>query len=157
MSTTEIILIHKNIAKRQLWVRPFEWLKLNFASCVVHQIRSHDIICFLWSINKPTIWWLILSFTENRTSVFYVLSLWRIYCIKNTTAVWNLTPPPANLALIPQHVIHEASKYNRYTLPGITLCKLLEFLLVLDSMWYTKHRSRYNRTCLLYTSPSPRD
>ena len=23
---------------------------------------------------------------------------------------WNLTPPPANLALIPQHVIHQASK-----------------------------------------------
>ena len=38
------------------------------------------------------------------------------YCIKNTTAVWNLTPPPANIALIPQHVIHDASKYNRYTL-----------------------------------------
>ena len=28
-----------------------------------------------------------------------------------------LTPPPAYLALIPQqHVIHQASKYNRYTL-----------------------------------------
>ena len=28
------------------------------------------------------------------------------YRIKNTTAVWNLTPPPANIALIPQqHVI----------------------------------------------------
>ena len=25
---------------RQLWVRPCEWLKLNFASCVVHQTRS---------------------------------------------------------------------------------------------------------------------
>ena len=33
------------------------------------------------------------------------------YCIKNTTAVWNLTPPPANLALTPQqHVINQESK-----------------------------------------------
>ena len=24
------------------------------------------------------------------------------YCIKNSTAVWNLTPLPANIALIPQ-------------------------------------------------------
>ena len=32
------------------------------------------------------------------------------YCINNTTAVWNLTPP-VNIALIPQqHVIHQASK-----------------------------------------------
>ena len=30
------------------------------------------------------------------------------YCINNTTAVWNLTPPPVNIALIPQqHVIHQ--------------------------------------------------
>ena len=28
------------IEKRQLWVRPIEWLKLSFASCVVHQTRS---------------------------------------------------------------------------------------------------------------------
>ena len=49
----------------------------------------------------------------------------RIYCIKNTT-VWNLTSPPANLALIPQqHVIHHQSITDiRYS---ITLCKLLEF------------------------------
>ena len=127
--------------KRRLWVQPFEWLKLNFASCLVHQTRSHNT--FLWT--KPTIWLLILSFTKNRSRVFYVLSLWRICCIKNTTA-WNLTPP-ANLALIPQqHVIHQASKYNRYQVYAITLRKLLEFLLVLDSMWYTNHRSRYNRT-----------
>ena len=33
------------------------------------------------------------------------------YYIKNTTAVWNLTPPPADLTLITQqHVIHQASK-----------------------------------------------
>ena len=25
------------VKQRQLWVRPIEWLKLNFASCVVHQ------------------------------------------------------------------------------------------------------------------------
>ena len=34
------------------------------------------------------------------------------YCFNNTTAVWNVTPPPGNIALIPQqHVIHQASKY----------------------------------------------
>ena len=78
------------VEKRQLWVWPFEWLKLNFSSCVVHQTRSNNM--FLRTINKPTMWLLILSFTKNRSRVFYVLSLWRIYCIKNTT-VWNLTPP----------------------------------------------------------------
>ena len=37
------------------------------------------------------------------------------------TAVWNLTPPPVNIALIPQqHVIHQASKYqSRYTVTDI--------------------------------------
>ena len=39
--------------------------------------------------------------------------------VQMLTAVWNLTPPPVNIALIPQqHVIHQASKYqsryNRY-------------------------------------------
>ena len=28
------IIILKKVLKRQLWVQPFEWLKLNFASCV---------------------------------------------------------------------------------------------------------------------------
>ena len=32
------------IEKRQLRVRPIEWLKLNFASCVVHQTRSLDVL-----------------------------------------------------------------------------------------------------------------
>ena len=31
------------IEKRQLWVRPIELLKLNFASCVLHQTRSLDV------------------------------------------------------------------------------------------------------------------
>ena len=55
------------------WVQPFEWLKLNFASCVVQQyIRRVRIIWFLWT--KPTIWLLILSFTQNivrACSMFY--------------------------------------------------------------------------------------
>ena len=38
------------------------------------------IIWFLWT--QPTIWLLILSFTKNRSRVFYVLSLWRIYYIR---------------------------------------------------------------------------
>ena len=172
MSTTDIILIHKNIAKRQLWTyffnhshgRTHSWRystfykRLKNVSCEYDRlngwnstlqaawyIRHVRIICFLWTINKPTIRLLKISFAKYRSRVFYVLSLWRIYCIKNTT-VRNLTPP-ANLALIPQqHVIHQASKYNRYQVYAITLRKLLEFLLVLDSMWYTNHRSRYNRT-----------
>ena len=54
-----------------------EWSKLNFASCVVHQTRSYNkFVWFLWT--KPTIWLLILSFTQNIVRVFYVLSLWRI-------------------------------------------------------------------------------
>ena len=35
---------YKIIEKRQLCVRPIEWLKLNFASCVVHQTRSLDVL-----------------------------------------------------------------------------------------------------------------
>ena len=47
--------------KRQVWVQPCEWLKLNFASCVVHQTCSYNM--FLWT--KRMIWLLILSFTQN--------------------------------------------------------------------------------------------
>ena len=36
----------QKVEKRQLWVRPFEWLKLNFASCVVHQTRSYHMFFF---------------------------------------------------------------------------------------------------------------
>ena len=32
------------VEKRQLWVRPFEWLKLNFESCVVYQTRSYNMV-----------------------------------------------------------------------------------------------------------------
>ena len=54
-----------------------EWLKLNFASCVVHQAGMFiRIIWFLWT--KRTIWLLILSFTQNIVRACYVLSLWRI-------------------------------------------------------------------------------
>ena len=42
--------LYKN-EKRQLWVRPIEWLNLNFASCVVHQTRSLDVLvpCFIYN------------------------------------------------------------------------------------------------------------
>ena len=30
--------------KRQLWVRPIEWLKLNFASCAIRQTRSLGVL-----------------------------------------------------------------------------------------------------------------
>ena len=124
---TDIILIHKilqnvyisceilflrwktSAVSMTVWMVETQLCKLRGTSDTLHNM-------FLWTINKSTMWLLILSFTKNRSRVFYFLSLWRIYCIKNTT-VWNLTPPPANLALIPQqHVIHQASKYNRYTL-----------------------------------------
>ena len=48
-----------------------------FVGRVYFILRSISfIIWFLWT--KPTIWLLILSFTEGRSRVFYVLSLWRI-------------------------------------------------------------------------------
>ena len=62
------------VEKRQLWVRPIEWLKLNFASCVVHQTRSHSKYQVWFSWTKRTIWLLILSFTQNIVrpcSMFY--------------------------------------------------------------------------------------
>ena len=79
------------IEKRQLWVRPIEWLKFNFASCVRGTIdtfvgRAYSIpgisfiIWCLWT--KLTIWLLILSFTnftEGRSRVFYISSSWRIF------------------------------------------------------------------------------
>ena len=43
----------------------------------------------------------------------YDTSNYNCCCINNTIAVWNLTPPPVNIALIPQqHVKHPASKYQ---------------------------------------------
>ena len=47
------------------------------------------------------------------------------YCIKNATAVWNLTPLPANIpaALIPQqHVIHQTSNKVDITDIRLSLC-----------------------------------
>ena len=39
-----LVLTLKKVERRQLWVRPFEWLKLNFASCVVHHTRLHNMV-----------------------------------------------------------------------------------------------------------------
>ena len=51
--------ILQKVEKRQLWVRPFEWLKLNFASRVVHHTRLYNTeVCLIWT--KPTTWLLIL-------------------------------------------------------------------------------------------------
>ena len=50
----------KKVEKRQLWVRPFEWLKPTLQAA--WYIRRVRIMWFLWT--KPTIW-LILSFTQN--------------------------------------------------------------------------------------------
>ena len=56
--------------KCQLWLRLTEWLKPNFASCMVHQTHLLGVLIlyfiytskywFLWT--KPTIWLFILSF-----------------------------------------------------------------------------------------------
>ena len=46
-----IIFFLKKIEKRQLLVRPTEWLKLNFASCVVHQTRSLDVLILRFVYN----------------------------------------------------------------------------------------------------------
>ena len=43
-SSTESFFSFIKIEKRQLWVQPIEWLKLNFASCVVHLLVCLSII-----------------------------------------------------------------------------------------------------------------
>ena len=45
-----------------MWVRPCEWLKLNFASCVVHQTRSYNMVCKspdLPSVSREKHAWLV--------------------------------------------------------------------------------------------------
>ena len=87
-----------NVENRQLWVRPCEWLKLNFASCVVHQTRSYNMV--LWT--KPTIW-LIRSTqfcTKYRSRVFYVLFLWRI------KSVTPLDAARVNRTIFHNHSVH---------------------------------------------------
>ena len=42
---------YKKVEKRQLWVRPTEWVKLNFASCVVHQTRWLDVLILYFICN----------------------------------------------------------------------------------------------------------
>ena len=37
--------------KRQLWVRPIEWLKLNFESFVIHQTRSLGVLILYFIYN----------------------------------------------------------------------------------------------------------
>ena len=43
------IFFKNKIEKRQLWVRPIEWLKLNFASCVVHVFYFQKIFILFWT------------------------------------------------------------------------------------------------------------
>ena len=59
--TADVFQLLKKVEKRQLWVRPCEWLILN--SQAAWYIRHVCIIRFLWT--KRTIWLLILSFTQN--------------------------------------------------------------------------------------------
>jgi len=80
---------YKIIEKRQLCVRPIEWLKLNFASCVVHQTRSLDVLIpyhtryFIYNmvfVSDEMFLLLMLSLTnvtEGRSRVFYILSTCR--------------------------------------------------------------------------------
>ena len=49
----------------------FEWLKLNFASCVVHQTRSYNMVFVNYTYD------MIINtqfYTKYRPRVFYVLS-----------------------------------------------------------------------------------
>ena len=46
---TRTVFLFLLLAKRQLWVRPTEWLKLNFASCVIRQTYS----CLLYTSPSP--------------------------------------------------------------------------------------------------------
>ena len=41
----------QKIEKRQLWVRPIEWLKLNFASCVMPYTKK--LLLWYWSLWPP--------------------------------------------------------------------------------------------------------
>ena len=43
-SQTSVCCDFWKIEKRQLWVWPIEWLKLNFASCVIHQTRALGVV-----------------------------------------------------------------------------------------------------------------
>ena len=76
---------HTKVEKRQLWVRSLEWLKLNFASCAVHQTRSLDVLIlymyFIEYTSKHVLWtkpktWLLVPGTQfhkkNRSRLFYV-------------------------------------------------------------------------------------
>ena len=71
----QLFIFFYKVEKRQLWVRRFEWLKLNFASCVVHQKRLyHTWYRFCEQLRSKPTWLLILSFTRNivrACSMFY--------------------------------------------------------------------------------------
>ena len=56
------------------------------------------------------------------------------YCIKNTTAVWNLTPPPADLRTNTSTACDTPSIKVDITDIRYHSVKLLESLLALDSM-----------------------
>ena len=66
----------KRISKRQLWVRPIEWLKLNFVSCMVQKIEKRQ----LWV--RP-IEWLKLNFASCVMPYTTKLLVW----------YWSLWPP----------------------------------------------------------------
>ena len=48
-------LLLKN-EKRPLCVRPIEWLKLNFASCVIHQTRSLGVLILYFQVLKSGVY-----------------------------------------------------------------------------------------------------
>ena len=90
---SRVFYINPPIEKRQLWVRPIEWLKLNVGSCVIRQTRPlgalvlyyipfvicniyayHIIIWCLWF--KSTILWLLLILS----SISFMVSRSRMSC-----------------------------------------------------------------------------
>ena len=99
----------KKVEKRQLWVRPIEWLKLNFAICVLHQTRSLDVlilsflIWFLWT--KTTMWSIILSFTKKKLQEI-VRACSMFYPYEGYRSVTPLDDARVNRTIFHNHSLH---------------------------------------------------
>ena len=88
--------------KRQLWVRPFEWLKLNFAICVVHQTCWTSYNMVLKFCELPTIWSIlrtqVLQNIVRACSMFYPYEGYR--------SVTPLDAARVNRTIFRNHSVH---------------------------------------------------
>ena len=66
----ESIFFYKKVEKRQLWVQPFEWLKLNFASCVVLCTENETILIRSTTPKETLIFKETLVFTIDINTVY---------------------------------------------------------------------------------------